>query len=79
MSARLLVADDDAVARDLLGEVLTREGYEVRAAANGAEALAVCETDAIDLALVDLRMPGLDGLAVLAANQRPPARPSPVI
>ena len=65
MSARLLVADDDAVARNLLGEVLTREGYEVRAAGDGAEALAVCEADPIDLALVDLRMPGLDGLALL--------------
>ena len=65
MSARLLVADDDAVARDLLGEVLTREGYEVCMAADGAAALAVCETAVIDLALVDLRMPGLDGLTVL--------------
>ena len=65
MSARLLVADDDAVARDLLGEVLTREGYEVCMAADGAGALAVCETAVIDLALVDLRMPGLDGLTVL--------------
>ena len=65
MSARLLVADDDAVARDLLGEVLTQEGYQVLPASDGAEALTVCEVDAIDLALLDLKMPGLDGLAVL--------------
>ncbi len=73
MSARLLVADDDAVARDLLGEVLTHEGYEVRAAADGAEALTICATNVIDLALVDLRMPGLDGLTVLRriADLRP--------
>ena len=73
MSARLLVADDDAVARDLLGEVLTGEGYEVRAAADGAEALTICATNVIDLALVDLRMPGLDGLTVLRriADLRP--------
>lgn len=73
MSARLLVADDDAVARDLLGEVLTREGYEVRAAADGTEAITICATNVIDLALVDLRMPGLDGLSVLRriADLRP--------
>jgi DNA-binding NtrC family response regulator len=65
MSARLLVADDDAVARNLLSEVLTREGYEVRATADGAEALSVCENEVIDLALLDLRMPGLDGIALL--------------
>jgi DNA-binding NtrC family response regulator len=66
MSACVLVADDDSVARGLLSEVLTRDGYEVRPAGDGAEALAVCETHVIDLALVDLRMPGLDGLGVLS-------------
>jgi two-component system response regulator AtoC len=61
----LLIADDDAVARDLLLEVLTREGYRVRAAGSGREALALAEQASIDLALVDLRMPDVDGLTVL--------------
>jgi DNA-binding NtrC family response regulator len=65
VSARLLVVDDDAVARDLLCEVLTREGYRVRPAADGAEALAICANEIIDLALLDLRMPGLDGITLL--------------
>ena len=44
MSACLLVADDDAVARDLLGEVLIHEGYQVLPASDGAEALTLCST-----------------------------------
>jgi two-component system, NtrC family, response regulator AtoC len=62
----VLVADDDTVARDLLVEVLEREGYRVRAAAGGAEAIALAEQEPFDVALIDLRMPDTDGLAVLA-------------
>jgi DNA-binding NtrC family response regulator len=65
-TASILVADDDAVARELLAEVLTREGYRVRAAAGGAEAIRAAEGEVFDLALIDLRMPDVDGLAVLA-------------
>jgi DNA-binding NtrC family response regulator len=61
----LLVADDDPVARDLLVEVLAREGYRTRAAGGGEECLRLAEQEPFDLALVDLRMPDLDGLAVL--------------
>jgi DNA-binding NtrC family response regulator len=61
----ILVADDDPVARDLLVEVLTREGYRVGAASGGEECLRLAEAEPFDLALVDLRMPDLDGLAVL--------------
>jgi DNA-binding NtrC family response regulator len=62
----ILVADDDPVARDLLVEVLVRERYRVHAAAGGEECLRLAEAIPFDLALVDLRMPDLDGLAVLA-------------
>jgi DNA-binding NtrC family response regulator len=62
----ILVADDDAVARDLLAEILVREGYRVRVAGSGGEAIRLAETEVVDLALVDLRMPDVDGLAVLA-------------
>jgi two-component system response regulator AtoC len=61
----LLVVDDDAVSRDLLAEVLVREGYRVRTAGGGAEAVRLAEAEPFDLALVDLRMPDVDGLAVL--------------
>src|SRR5262249_37263344 len=61
----VLVADDDAVARALLVGVLEREGYRVRAAGGGAEAIELAEHELFDVALVDLRMPEVDGLAVL--------------
>jgi two-component system response regulator AtoC len=74
MAARLLVADDDPVARDLLVEILVSEGYVVRAAADGAACVDLARAGPFDLALVDLRMPGLDGLEVLQRLQalRPP-------
>jgi len=65
-AASILVADDDAVARELLVEVLVREGYQVRAAAGGAEAIRLAESEVFDVALIDLRMPDVDGLGVLA-------------
>jgi DNA-binding NtrC family response regulator len=61
----LLIADDDPVARDLLAEVLSKQGYRVRAAAGGEECLRLAAAEPVDLALVDLRMPDLDGLHVL--------------
>jgi len=75
-AASILVADDDAVARELLVEVLTREGYRVRAAAGGAEAIRFAESEVFDVALIDLRMPDVDGLGVLARiRQLDPAPP----
>jgi DNA-binding NtrC family response regulator len=70
----VLVADDDPVARDLLAEVLMREGHRVLAAPGGEECLRIAAAEAVDLALIDLRMPDLDGLDVLkqlAARQPP--------
>ena len=61
----LLVADDDQVARELLAEALGREGYRVRVAASGEECVRLAEAEPYDMALVDLRMPELDGLGVL--------------
>ena len=57
---RALVVDDDDTFRDLLGEVLTAEGYDVDAAGSGAEALAKAQQEP-DLIFVDLRMPDMDG------------------
>ena len=68
----LLIADDDKVAGELLGEALGREGYRVRVAASGEECLRLAAAESFDMALVDLRMPDLDGLGVLkrlAASQ----------
>jgi DNA-binding NtrC family response regulator len=63
--ALLLVADDDPVARDLLAEVLVRDGHQVRAVDSGQECIRVAEAEPLDLALIDLRMPDLGGIEVL--------------
>jgi len=59
----VLVADDNAVNRDYTGAVLERLGHRVVFAGNGAEAVAVVRAQAVDLVLMDLHMPEVDGLA----------------
>jgi two-component system, OmpR family, response regulator len=60
----ILIADDDAHIRDVVGYALTREGFVVEQAGDGAEALARVERGGIDLVVLDVLMPDLDGLAV---------------
>ncbi len=64
-AAAVLIADDDPVALELLAEVLTAEGYRVRTARGGEECLRLAAAEPFDLAIVDLRMPGVDGLQVI--------------
>ena len=63
--AAVLIADDDPVALELLAEVLTAEGYRIRTAPGGEECLRLAEAEPFDLAIVDLRMPRVDGLQVI--------------
>jgi DNA-binding NtrC family response regulator len=63
--ATLLIADDDPVALALLAEVLAGEGYIVRAASGGAACLELAAREPVELAIVDLRMPDMDGLEVI--------------
>ena len=64
--ATVLVADDDRVIRRNLGLLLTAEGFEVVEVADGDAALAAIGSRAFDAVLLDLKMPGRDGLEVLA-------------
>lgn len=59
---KILVADDDRVVLYTLGRGLREAGYEVIEAKDGLKALALCQTESPALALLDIRMPGLDGL-----------------
>jgi len=76
---KVLIADDEAPARGLLAALLAAAGpeYEVVAqAGNGVEVLAACERHSVDLVLLDIRMPGMDGIEAalaLAARPDPPA------
>ncbi|MBI3458011.1 MAG: sigma-54-dependent Fis family transcriptional regulator [Candidatus Rokubacteria bacterium] len=65
MAERLLIVDDEQSMREWLTIALSQDGFEVESAAGGEEALKVLERTPADLALVDLRMPGLDGLETL--------------
>ena len=65
----LLVVDDEASARSLLQETLEEAGYAVVTASSGAEALEIVSTREFDAVLLDIRMPGLSGLAVLQEVQ----------
>jgi two-component system, NtrC family, nitrogen regulation response regulator NtrX len=63
--SRILVIDDEAAIRDSLKMTLEYEGYEVLGAATGQEGLALAEREAPDLVLLDVKMPGMDGIEVL--------------
>ena len=72
-SPRILVADDDWLNRDLLANYLTASGCEVVAAADGESALEAIREQPPDLALVDVQMPRMDGLALCRALKSSPA------
>jgi DNA-binding NtrC family response regulator len=61
----ILVIDDEEIMREILEALLRREGYEVRLASSGAEGLDLVRSVPVDAAVVDVMMPGMDGLAVL--------------
>jgi two-component system OmpR family response regulator len=64
-TARLLVVDDDAELRTLIADFLSASGYEVTAAANAVEMDEALARETYDLIVLDLMMPGEDGLSVL--------------
>ena len=66
-SNRILVVDDEPNVVKSCVKLLELEGFEVRGTTNGADAIALYESEGFDLALVDLKMPDVDGLKVLAA------------
>lgn len=67
--ARLIIVDDDHDVRDSVGQALREEGYIVELAASGFEALEMLEQTSFNLMLLDMRMPGLDGMAVAQRAQ----------
>jgi two-component system response regulator (stage 0 sporulation protein F) len=62
---RILVVDDEAPVREVLTEYFATEGYDVEVAGSGIEALTAIRAGRADLVLLDVRMPGLDGIQVL--------------
>jgi two-component system nitrogen regulation response regulator NtrX len=65
MPARILVIDDEAAIRDSLKMILEYEHYEFTGASNGPDGVAIVQKDRPDVVLLDIKMPGMDGLEVL--------------
>lgn len=73
MKSNILVVDDEPVARQSLSDILRLEGYTVNAVPNGQAAVEYVRTHPVELMVVDLRMPGMDGLEVVqVVNQVSP-------
>ena len=67
--ARVLIVDDENMIRDLLSRWLTAEGHDCDLASNGAEAMDILGRKAFDLMLLDIEMPGMSGVEVLAKSK----------
>ncbi len=65
MNKKVLVVDDQAGIRILLNEILQKEGYEAYSAANGEEALKIVSEKVPDLVILDMKIPGMDGIEIL--------------
>jgi DNA-binding response OmpR family regulator len=73
MKSNILVVDDEPVARQSLTDILRLEGFSVNSVPNGQAAVEYVRTNPVELLVVDLRMPGMDGLEVIqVVNQIAP-------
>jgi DNA-binding NtrC family response regulator len=70
MNPRIIVTEDDRVQREIIHDILQHAGYEVEAVASGEAAVEAIRRDAFDVLLSDLKMPGMDGLALLREAKR---------
>ncbi|WP_071461010.1 response regulator [Bacillus massilinigeriensis] len=65
MNEKILIVDDQFGIRILLNEVLKKEGYQTFQAANGVQALDTLKKHSPDLVLLDMKIPGMDGIEIL--------------
>lgn len=65
MSGKLLIVDDQYGIRILLNEIFSKEGYNTFQAANGVQALSIVAKEQPDLMILDMKIPGMDGLEIL--------------
>ena len=76
---RVLIADDDSVVRDVVRRYLERDGLDVSIAHDGTEALRLLDSEQIDVAVLDVLMPGSDGLSLCRDLRRDGDYSMPVI
>ncbi len=73
MAERILIVDDDVDTLRLVGLMLERQGYEIRTANNGAQALVSAKADRPELIVLDIMMPDMDGFEVTRRLRADPA------
>ena len=73
MAQRILVVEDNPDNMYVMDRLLTHNGYAVRQATSGAEAINILKTTPCDLVLMDMQMPGVDGYAAVQAIRELPA------
>ncbi len=67
--SKILVVDDDAHIRELVKVFLRNDGFEVLEAVDGVEALSMLDSTKVDLAVIDIMMPNMDGWEIVSGDQ----------
>ena len=75
MATRILIVEDETTLRETLAYNLTQEGYQVTKSGDGAEALELARADKFDLIVLDIMLPGLDGLSFCRILRKEQATP----
>jgi DNA-binding NtrC family response regulator len=78
-AARVLIVDDEVPLRIVYQQRLLRKGFDVKGVSSGEEALKLLESETFDVALVDIRMQGMDGIAFLEAVKRSETSPEVIM
>jgi DNA-binding response OmpR family regulator len=69
-AVRILIIDDEVQIREMLGQMLSREGYQVLHASNGKDGMKICREQHIDLIITDIIMPEKDGIETILELRR---------
>lgn len=70
ITPRILLVEDDPMVRELVNLILQKRGWSTLTAENGERALSALESETVDLVLMDVQMPGMDGLETTMAIRR---------
>ncbi|WP_347548381.1 response regulator [Pseudalkalibacillus hwajinpoensis] len=74
MDKKILIVDDQYGIRILLNEIFQKDGYQTYQAANGVQALSIVKSEDPDLVILDMKIPGMDGLEILKRIKKMEAR-----